>query len=70
MSQTHDYDTVNINPANLTPEDVLVGECGGLSAVFDVRPSGTWPDLIRVETEHGPLYLDPDPEAGGVDVLA
>jgi hypothetical protein len=44
----------------LSGEDVLVGECEGLSAIFTVAPSSAMPGLLVVETEHGSLYLDPD----------
>jgi hypothetical protein len=44
----------------LTNEDVLIGECEGLCAVFEVNESSAMPGLLVVETEHCPLYLDPD----------
>jgi hypothetical protein len=45
---------------DLTGEDVIIGECKGLSAVFEVSTSSAMSGLLMVETEHGPLYLDPD----------
>lgn len=42
--------------------DTLVGESGGLSAIYDVSTSSSIPGLLAVETEHGFLYLDPDEE--------
>ena len=45
---------------DLTNEDVLIGECEGLCAIFDVSTSSAMPGLMVLETEHGPLYLDPD----------
>jgi hypothetical protein len=42
--------------------DVLIGEMGGRSLVNDVEPSGSLPGLMRVETEHGHLYMDPERE--------
>ena len=45
---------------DLTNEDVLIGECEGLSAVFKVYASSAMSGLLVVETEHGALYLDPD----------
>lgn len=46
----------------LTDEDVLVGESGGTSAVYEVGASSLVPGLLMVETEHGYLFLDPDSE--------
>lgn len=45
---------------DLTGEDVLIGECEGLSAIFEVSTSSAMSGLLMVETEHGPLYLDPE----------
>ena len=45
---------------DLTGEDVIIGECKGLSAVFKVYDSSAMSGLLVVETEHGPLYLDPE----------
>jgi hypothetical protein len=60
MSETHDYETKMVKATALNGTHVIVGECGGLSAVFDVEPSSAIPGLYRVESEHGVLYLDPD----------
>jgi hypothetical protein len=60
MSATHDYTTRLVPAAELSSSDVLVGECGGLSAVFSVRDSSAMPGCVAVETEHGMLYLDAD----------
>jgi len=60
MSDTHDYNTKKVLGKNLTNEHVLVGESGGLSAIYELEPSSAMPGFMRVETEHGPLYLDPD----------
>lgn len=60
MSDTHDYNTKKVPGSDLTNEHVLVGESGGLSAIYESGPSGSMPGFMRVETEHGPLYLDPD----------
>lgn len=38
----------------------LIGDSGGLSLVYEVGASSALPGLLVVETEHGPLYLDPD----------
>lgn len=59
---THDYPTKMILAKDLNDTHVLVGESGGLSAVYDSAPSSAMPGLTWVETEHGPLYLDPDHE--------
>ena len=45
---------------DLTGEDVIIGECKGLSAVFKVYDSSAMSGQLVVETEHGPLYLDPE----------
>jgi hypothetical protein len=45
---------------DLTPADVLIGECEGLCAIFEVNKSSAMPGLLVLETEHGALYLDPD----------
>lgn len=66
---THDYDTKKVNPADLNSTHVLVGESGGLSAIYENDgPSNAMAGLIRLETEHGPLYLDPDEPADVLDL--
>ena len=60
MPATHDYDTRPVPGKDLTGEHVLVGESGGLSAVYDCNPSSRVFGLVVVTTEHGHLYLDPD----------
>lgn len=62
MADTHDYDTESVLGSDLNSTHVLVGESGGLSAVYGAKPSSAMPGLMTVETEHGPLYLDPDCE--------
>jgi hypothetical protein len=57
---THDYATREVLGSKLDSSMVLVGESGGLSAIYEVGASSAMPGLVRVETEHGPLYLDPD----------
>lgn len=47
---------------DLCPGDVLLGDAGGLSQIDEVSSSSAMPGLLVVETEHGPLYLDPDEE--------
>jgi hypothetical protein len=60
MAATHDYDTRPMLGRDLTSAHVLVGESGGLSAVYDCNPSSLVFGLVVVTTEHGQLYLDPD----------
>ena len=60
MSEAHDYKTKMVKVTALNGTHVIVGDCGGLSAVFDVEPSTAIPGLYRIESEHGVLYLDPD----------
>lgn len=67
MSEAHDYKTKMVKVTALNGTHVIVGECGGLSAVFDVEPSNAIPGLYRIESEHGVLYLDPDQK---IQVLA
>lgn len=57
---THDEHTQTVAANTLTSNDVLVGEAGGLSAVYDIYPSSAMPGCLAVETEHGTLYLDED----------
>jgi len=59
---THDYTTKLVKGSELTDEHVLVGESGGLSAVYEVNPGSLLPELVTVWTEHGALLLDPDNE--------
>lgn len=56
----HDYKTKEVLGKDLDYTMVLVGESGGLCAVYAVNNSSAMPGLLAVETEHGPLYLDPD----------
>lgn len=56
----HDYPIRQVRGRDLDSTMVLVGESGGLSAIYDGYPSGAMPELRVIETEHGPLYLDPD----------
>lgn len=51
-------------PLNST--HVLVGESGGLSAIYENK--GNILGAVCVETEHGPLYLDPEEPAPVLDV--
>lgn len=56
MSDTHDHPTKEVLGKDLDHTMVLVGESGGLSAIYDAKGI----DLIDVTTEHGVLNLDPD----------
>ena len=61
-SDTHDYVTKQVPALDLDHTMVLVGESGGLSAIYDVRPNSLIDGFVTVETEHGPLVLDDDRE--------
>lgn len=66
---THDHPTRPVGPRDLDSTMVLVGDSGGLSAVYaNDGPSSVLHGLIRIETEHGPLYLDPDEPASVLDL--
>lgn len=56
---SHDYPTRTVLGRDLDTTMVLVGESGGLSAIYEVSSSAP-PGVIPVTTEHGTLYLDPD----------
>jgi hypothetical protein len=60
MSATHDYTTTTVVVSDLDSTHVLVGESGGLSAIYDTSPSNVMMGCQAVETEHGTLYLDAD----------
>jgi hypothetical protein len=60
MSDVHDYDTKLVAAERLDSTMVLVGESGGLSAIYGVKGSSVMPGMLAVETEHGTLYLDID----------
>jgi hypothetical protein len=62
MSATHDYTTLVLPAHNLTLQHTLVGESGGLSAVYNVEPSSAMPGCLAIETEHGYLYAVADAE--------
>lgn len=62
MTTTHDYQTRTVLVSDLDGSHVLVGESGGLSAVYESGPSNFAHGLHGVETEHGYLLLDPDAE--------
>ena len=51
---------VHLRPAEMPNGAALVGESRGTSVIHEASPSATMPGLWLVETEHGPLYLDPD----------
>jgi hypothetical protein len=52
--------SVTFSGAELESGHVLVGENGGLSLIYEVADSSAIPGLLRVATEHGALYLDPE----------
>lgn len=59
---THDHPTKQVLGKDLDSTMVLVGQSGGLSAIYETNPSDLAFGMVVVETEHGPLYLDPDEE--------
>jgi len=61
MNTTHDYKTKVFRADELDSTCVLVGESGGLSAVYhsELTYDGT---QLRIETEHGTLYAENDEE--------
>ena len=61
-TSTNDYRTQLVTVTSLSSTDVLVGESGGLSAVYETSPSYEMMGCQAVETEHGTLYLGPDDE--------
>lgn len=69
MSATHDYETTEKQAQHLTNADVLVGECGGLSAVFSIDgPTRIgWSMVVIIETEHGNLLVAPEKELEVLD---
>ena len=58
MSEVHTYDTIRVKAKDITPEHVLVGESGGLSAVYTTFESYIMKGCQVLETEHGALYID------------
>jgi len=56
------HTTTIIKGELLESGQILVGEAGGLSEIFEVNESSSSPGLLAVETEHGVLYLDPENE--------
>lgn len=57
---THDYEVRQIKVRDLDSTCVLVGESGGLSAVYNCGTSSVMAGCCVVETEHGSLYMDSD----------
>jgi len=63
VTNTHDYRTLQIWAQQLDKTCVLVGESGGLSAVYEVTEAAPMPVLggmtsaVKVTTEHGVMYL-------------
>lgn len=61
MSDTSTYATKQKVAADIGDTDVLVGESGGLSAVYTNHgTSGLVLGTLMIETEHGYLHVDPD----------
>jgi hypothetical protein len=51
MAATHDYDTELVYARDFSSSMVLVGESGGLSAIYEVEPSDIMFGLIVVTTD-------------------
>lgn len=64
---THDYPVALVKASAINGTHVLVGECGGLSAVFSAEPSAAMPGCTAISTEHGYLYVDTDRELEVLD---
>ena len=47
---------------DLAPGDILYGESGNISEVYETNPHSLLPGFVTVRTEHGPLLLDDDRE--------
>lgn len=63
MTDTHDYTTRTVKVEDLDETCVIVGESGGLSAVYEKSGASAFAHgLYGVITEHGMLLLDPDSE--------
>ena len=58
--ETHDYATALVRADQLNPTHVLVGESGGLSAVYFVEMSHERKGEMLIETEHCSFYAEPD----------
>lgn len=57
---TNDYRTQIVTVTSLSSTDVLVGESGGPSAIYDASPSYAMMNPCQaVETEHDTLYFNP-----------
>ena len=53
-------DTALRYPKDLIVGDVILGERGGTSHVYEVEASNVMPGMTLATTEHGSLYLDND----------
>ncbi len=65
VTEVHTYNTQSILGENLNETHVLVGESGGLTAIYDrprVLRSALTPELTiwAIETEHGHMVIDPE----------
>ena len=58
MNQTHEYTTIALCALQLDHTCVLVGESGGLSAVYEARPTATFD--VETVTEHGTMVVPPE----------
>lgn len=54
------YPTIAKAALDLASGDVLVGDAGGTTTVYDARPHSLLAGFVTVETEHGMFVLDDD----------
>ena len=67
MKATHKPATAIKAVIDLRPGDVLIGKHGGQSVIEESSDTSGLLGLMRVETEHGHLYMEMDKR---VEVLA
>lgn len=65
MNDTHEYPVTRVQSQMLNETHTLVGESGGLSAVYGVM--GEIFGGLAVETEHGMLFLNHEDEVVVLD---
>jgi hypothetical protein len=53
-----EHPTVTVIARDVSDTQVLVGDCGGLSAVFGVFESAVMNGVLGIHTEHGTLYVE------------
>lgn len=60
MKTTHGYDCEIVNGKNIEHSDILIGDNGGWSSIYEIERSALMEGMIVCYTEHGALYLDED----------